>query len=62
MKGIDYGSLHNEYKDKEFDSKKMEKEIKELMQNEGVTKKSKIGPYVITRNEKYLSIRLPQVR
>jgi hypothetical protein len=28
MKGIDYGSLYNEYKNKEFDSKKIEKEIK----------------------------------
>jgi hypothetical protein len=57
MKGIDYGSLYDEYKDKEFDSKKIEKEIKELMQDEDVTKKSGIYPYVITRNEKYLSIR-----
>ena len=57
MKGIDYGSLYNEYKNKEFDSKKIEKEIKELMQDEDVTKKSGIYPYVITRNEKYLSIR-----
>ena len=57
MKGIDYGSLYNEYKDKEFDSKNIEKEIVELMQDEDVTKKSGIYPYVITRNEKYLSIR-----
>jgi len=57
MKGIDYGSLYNEYKNKEFDFKKIEKEIKELMQDEDVTKKSGIYPYVITRNEKYLSIR-----
>jgi hypothetical protein len=57
MKGIDYGSLYNEFKDKEFDSKKIEKEITKLMQDEDVTKKSGIYPYVITRNEKYLSIR-----
>ena len=57
MKGIDYGSLYNEYKDKEFDSKEIEKEIVELMQDEDVTKKSGIYPYVITRNEKYLNIR-----
>jgi len=57
MKGIDYGTLYNEYKENEFDSKKIEKEIKELMQDEDVTKKSGIYPYVITRNEKYLSIR-----
>jgi len=57
MKGVDYGILYNEFKDKEFDSKKIEKEIVELMQDEDVTKKSGIYPYVITRNEKYLSIR-----
>jgi len=57
MKGVDYGILYNEFKDKQFDSKKIEKEIVELMQDEDVTKKSGIYPYVITRNEKYLSIR-----
>lgn len=57
MKGVDYGILYNEFKDKQFDSKKIEKEIIELMQDEDVTKKSGIYPYVITRNEKYLNIR-----
>jgi len=57
MKGIDYGSLYNEFKDKEFDAKEIEKEITILMQDEDVTKKSGIYPYVITRNEKHLSIR-----
>ena len=57
MKGIDYGSLYNEFKDKQFDFKKIEEEITTLMQDEDVTKKSGIYSYVITRNEKYLSIR-----
>lgn len=57
MKGIDYGILYNEFKDKEFDSKKIEKEIVELMKDEDVTKKSGIYPYVLTRDEKYLNIR-----
>lgn len=57
MKGIDYGFLYNKYKDKEFDSKELEKEITKLMQDEDVTKKSGIYSYVLTRNEKYLSIR-----
>ena len=35
----------------------LETEIKELMQDEDVTKKSGIYPYVLTRQEKYLSIR-----
>lgn len=57
MKGVDFGTLYNEFGDKEFDQKKIEKEIVELMQDEDVTKKSGIYSYVITRNEKYLSIR-----
>ena len=40
-----------------MDSEKLEKEIKELMQNEDVTKKSGIYSYVLTRKDKYLSIR-----
>lgn len=57
MKGVDYGSLYNEFKDREFDAEKIEKEITTLMQDEDVTKKSGIYSYVITRNEKYLNIR-----
>lgn len=57
MKGVDFGTLYNEFGDKEFDQKKIEKEIVKLMQDEDVTKKSGIYPYVITRNEKYLNIR-----
>ena len=37
--------------------KKLEEEITALMQDEDVTRKSGIYEYVLTRNEKYLSIR-----
>jgi len=57
MKGINYGFLFNTYKDKQFDAKKLEVEITTLMQDEDVTKKSGIYEYVLTRQEKYLSIR-----
>ncbi len=57
MKGVNYGVLFNAYKDKQYDSTKLEVEITSLMQDEDVTKKSGIYEYVITRNEKYLSIR-----
>lgn len=57
MKGINYGFLYNKYKDQQFDDKKLEEEITTLMQDEDVTKKSGIYEYVLTRNEKYLSIR-----
>jgi len=57
MKGVGFGFLYNEFKDKKFDSAKLEKEITKLMQDEDVTKKSGIYQYVLTRNEKYLSLR-----
>ena len=57
MKGVEFGHLYNEFKNKKLDSKKIEKEITELMQDEDVTKKSGIYPYVLTRQEKYLNIR-----
>ena len=57
MKGVPFGLLYNKFKDKEFDAKELEAEITQLMQDEDVTKKSGIYEYVLTRNEKYLSIR-----
>lgn len=57
MKGINYGFLYNKYKDQQFDAKGLEEQISTLMQDEDVTKKSGIYEYVLTRNEKYLSIR-----
>jgi hypothetical protein len=57
MKGVDFGILYNEFKNIKFDSGKLEKEISALMQDEDVSKKSGIYSYVITRNEKHLSIR-----
>ena len=57
MSNVPWGELYNQFKNKEFDSKKLEKEITKLMQDEDVTKKSGIYEYVLTRNEKYLNIR-----
>ncbi|HRY59779.1 MAG TPA: DUF262 domain-containing protein [Patescibacteria group bacterium] len=57
MSSVEWGELYNEFKDEKFDSKKMEKEIVKLMQDEDVTKKSGVYPYVLTRNERYLNIR-----
>jgi len=58
MASVSWGELYNQFKDKKFDSKKLEKEITELMQDEDVTKKSGIYPYVLTRQENHLSIRM----
>lgn len=57
MSGVNWGELYNEFKDKKLNSERLEKEIKELMQDEDVTKKSGIYPYVLTQKERYLSIR-----
>ena len=57
MKGIDFGKLYNQFKDKQFDTNFLEEEISRLMMDDDVTKKSGIYEYVLTRNEKYLSIR-----
>jgi len=57
MKGIQWGFLYNEFKDQNFDSKKLEEEIAKLMQDEDVSNKKGIYSYVLTRNEKHLNIR-----
>ena len=57
MSNVQWGELYNKFKDKKPNASKLEAEIKELMQDEDVTKKSGIYPYVLTRQEKYLSIR-----
>ena len=57
MKGVSFGFLYNEFKDKELDANQLEDEITKLMQDEDVTKKSGIYEYVLTRNERCLSIR-----
>jgi len=57
MKGIDWGFLYNEFKDQNFDSKKLESEISKLMLDEDITKKKGIYQYILTGKEKYLNIR-----
>ena len=57
MKNVNWGYLYDEYKDTQLDTDKIEKEIKNLILDDDVTKKSGIYPYILTRNEKYLSIR-----
>jgi len=57
MKGIAWGELYNDFKDKKFDSKKLEEEVSKLMQDEDVTNKKGIYTFVLTRKEKHLNIR-----
>lgn len=58
MKGVPFGLLYNEFKDKKPDAKKLEKEITKLMEDEDVTNKKGIYSYVLTRKEKFLNIRV----
>lgn len=64
MKGIEWGELYNLFKNRNFDSKKLEEEIKTLMIDDDVTKKKGIYWYVLTGKEKYLNIRAftPQMK
>ena len=57
MKGIAWGELYNEFKDKRLDSQELEQKITKLMQDDDVTKKNGIYHYVLTGKEKYLNIR-----
>ncbi len=57
MSGVEWGELYNGFKEKKLNAEKLEAEIKELMQDEDVTKKSGIYPYVLTKQERYLNIR-----
>ncbi len=57
MAQVNWGELYNQFKEKKLNAEKLETEIAKLMQDEDVTKKSGIYPYVLTRREKYLSIR-----
>jgi hypothetical protein len=57
MKGVPFGVLYNEFKDKKFDAEKLEIKIAEFMADEEVTNKKGIYSFVLTKKEKYLNLR-----
>lgn len=57
MKWVSWGTLYNQFHTESYDSQKLEEEIRLLMQDEDVTKKSGIYEYILTRKERFLSIR-----
>ncbi|NBY35028.1 MAG: DUF262 domain-containing protein [Alphaproteobacteria bacterium] len=57
MKGVEWGVLYNQFKEKKLDHNKIEQEVSKLICDDDVTDKSGIYAYVLTRKEKYLSIR-----
>ena len=57
MKGLEWGVFYNQFKDIVVDTAELETEIAKLMSDDDVTSKKGIYPYVLTRQEKYLSVR-----
>ncbi|QFX95108.1 HNH endonuclease [Acidithiobacillus thiooxidans ATCC 19377] len=57
MKGIAWGILYNKYKDDDLDPRTLEESVARLMADDDVTRKKGIYEFLLTRNEKYLSIR-----
>ena len=57
MKGIAWGDLYNTFKDEKLNPASLEAEVSKLMADDEVTKKPGIYTYVLTRDEKHLSIR-----
>lgn len=57
MKGIEWGFLYNEFKDRNFDSKRLEDHVSILMLDEDVESKRGIYSFVLTGKEKFLNIR-----
>ena len=57
MKGVDWGTLYDQFKDKEIDTDKLENHIAKLMQDSDVEKKAGVYPYVLDGDERHLNIR-----
>ena len=57
MKGVEWGELYDKYKDNIYDFKMIDNEVARLVKDDDVTNKRGIYPYVLTGDERYLSIR-----
>lgn len=57
MKGVAWGPLFNRFGKKAHDAKKLEKQVADLMEDEDVTSKPGIYPYVLDGEERHLNIR-----
>lgn len=57
MKGVDWGTLYNDCHEKEYSASGLEARVAQLLMDDDVTKKAGIYPYLLTGQEKYLSIR-----
>ena len=57
MKGVNWGKLYNKYKDRVYDTAELEEKTARLLIDDDVTNKSGIYPYLLTGDERTLSIR-----
>lgn len=57
MKGIDWGTLYNQYHENSYDPSALEKEIQNLIENDDVTNYKGIFYYLFDRKESHLSLR-----
>lgn len=57
MKGIEWGILYNKYKDNVYDTKKIEKQILILIDDDDVQNTKGIYTYILTGEDKHLNLR-----
>ena len=57
MKDVNWGVLYKKYKDSYFSATELEARVAALMEDEDVTRKAGIYPYVLSGDERQLSIR-----
>ncbi|MDD9963101.1 MAG: DUF262 domain-containing protein [Gammaproteobacteria bacterium] len=57
MKGVDWGGLYPKMQDDSLDPAKLEKRVAELMEDDSVTRRKGIYPYLLTGEERHLNIR-----
>lgn len=57
MKGVNWGALYNVHGKTDFDTAKLEAEVSRLIMDDDVTRKSGVYEYVLSGNERALSVR-----
>lgn len=57
MKGVEWGPLYDDFKDEIYDFKLLDNEVARLVKDDDVTNKKGIYPYILTGDERNLSIR-----
>jgi hypothetical protein len=62
MKSVEWGPLYDRFKDQQYDTVELERRTAELMQDPDVTKPRGIYPFLLTGEERYLSIRQFDIR